>query len=242
MKKYLYLSLFLSLVLMPLSGVFAEADKSEVSPYEGIEKPADPKPSLISGKVVETMDAGGYTYVHIDVNGEKIWAAIPLTIIITGQDISIYPGYEMGDFTSKSLKRTFKNIIFSSGVAGESKSAGSKKMVVTTDEKINVERAEGPNSYSVAELYAKKASLDKTEIAVKGKVVKVSPEIMNRNWIHIQDGSGSAENGTHNLVITSQDTPQLDDIITAKGTLSANKDFGGGYKYIVVLEDAKITK
>ncbi len=242
MKKYLYLSLLLSLVFMPLSDVFAEADKSEVSPNEGIEMPAVPKQSLISGKVVETMDSGGYTYVHIETPTEKIWAALPQTVIITGQEINIYPGYKMGNFTSKTLKKTFDSITFSSGIAGENKAPGSKAMVVNTDKEIKVGRAIGPDSYSIAELYEKKETLNSKVISVKGKVVKVSSQIMNRNWIHLQDGSGSAENNTHNLVITSQDTPQLDDIVTAKGTLSANKDFGGGYKYIVILEDAKITK
>lgn len=70
----------------------------------------------LSGKVAETMDAGGYTYVSIENGGKKTWVAVPQTKVKVGQQVSCQPGMEMKNFTSKTLKRTFDSIIFSGGV------------------------------------------------------------------------------------------------------------------------------
>lgn len=69
----------------------------------------------LSGKVVETMNAGGYTYVCLEKTGTKTWVAMPETAVKVGQKMTCEPGAEMNDFTSKTLKRTFKSIIFSGG-------------------------------------------------------------------------------------------------------------------------------
>jgi hypothetical protein len=73
----------------------------------------------LSGKVIETMDSGGYTYAQIENNGKKTWVAVPKTKIVKGKNISFAPGMEMQNFESKTLKRTFDRIIFSSGVIGQ---------------------------------------------------------------------------------------------------------------------------
>src|SRR3990172_3536238 len=73
----------------------------------------------LSGKVLETMDSGGYTYVQIENNGKKTWVAVTKTKIVKGKEISFVPGMEMQNFESKTLKRTFDRIIFSGGVLGQ---------------------------------------------------------------------------------------------------------------------------
>ncbi len=70
----------------------------------------------LSGKVVETMDSGGYTYVSLENGGKKIWVAIPQTKVKVGQQVTCQPGMEMKNFQSKTLKRTFDSIIFSGGI------------------------------------------------------------------------------------------------------------------------------
>lgn len=107
---------------------------------------------------------------------------------------------------------------------------------------ISVEKAKGANAYTVAEVHAKGTALDKKKVAVRGKVVKVSQGIMNRNWIHLRDGSGDQAKGTNNLVVTSQDAPEVGDVVTASGTLAKDKDFGAGYRYAVILEQATVKK
>ena len=103
---------------------------------------------------------------------------------------------------------------------------------------INVPKADGPNSYTVSECYEKAAELNGQEVVVRGKVVKVSPMIMGRNWVHIQDGTGNPLKNSHDLVVTTMELPQKESVVVFKGTLHANRDFGAGYKYAVIIEDA----
>lgn len=70
----------------------------------------------LSGKVVETMNSAGYTYISLEKNGKKTWVAIPETSVKVGQKITCQPGMVMNDFTSKSLNRTFESIVFSGGL------------------------------------------------------------------------------------------------------------------------------
>ncbi len=198
----------------------------------------------LSGKVVETLSSGGYTYVNIEKDGNKTWVAIPQTKISIGQEMSFKPGSVMTNFTSKSLNRTFDTIIFSGGVKGKAQTSSvEKKADVKTPIKVTkVKKAEGPDAYTVAELYEKQSELDKKTIVLSGTVVKFSAQIMGKNWIHIQDGSGDASKGTNDLIVTSQETLAIGDTVTLKGTFSKDRDFGSGYKYAVIIEDASVKK
>lgn len=212
--------------------------------------PAGVRPSYseeeLTGKVIETMDSGGYTYVQIENNGKKTWVAVSKTKVVKGQNITFIPGAEMRNFQSKTLNRTFESIIFSGGVKGEGskggemKLPGSKGSAVAVTEKIKVDKATGPNAYTVAEIFKNSKKLQEKKVVVKGKVVKVSEGVMKKNWIHIQDGTGTE--GNNDLVVTSDDLPKVGDVVTASGTLYNDKDFGGGYKYKVIIENTKITK
>ena len=225
--------------------------------------PASKKPSVkmeqqdpsgaLSGKVVETMNAGGYTYVCLEKGGKKSWVAVPEMKVTVGSQMSFMPGQAMPNFTSKSLGRTFDSIVFSGGpVASSGKSpagipghppvTGSKVAASAKDKTIKVEKATGPNAYSVGEVYAKRAALNKKTVVVKGQVVKISKGIMGKNWIHLQDGTGDASKGTHNLVATSQDSAAVGDVVTVTGTFAKDKDFGAGYLYKAIVEDATVQK
>jgi len=216
--------------------------------------PAEPAAlETLSGKVVETMDAGGYTYVCIDKSGNKIWVAIPQTKVVKNTVMFFKPGYAMENFNSKSLNRTFDSIVFSPGVmslpGAPAESSGKKegamhgnKTAATPAEHINVEKAKGENAYTVAELYEKAASLKDKDVVVKGRVVKYSTGIMGKNWIHLQDGTGTPEKGNHDIIVTTADEAAVGDIVTATGTLRKDKDFGAGYSYEVIIEDGKIAK
>lgn len=96
-------------------------------------------------------------------------------------------------------------------------------------------------SGTVADVFANKDKLAGKEVAVRGKVMKFSPMIMGRNWLHLQDGSGDVASGTNDLTITTTDSVKVGDVVEAKGPLSVNKDFGAGYSYDVILENAKVT-
>lgn len=101
--------------------------------------------------------------------------------------------------------------------------------------------AMGAEVYKVSDLYKEKGSLDKQKVTVKGKVVKVSSGIMGKNWIHLQDGSGDPGKKTNDLTITTKEKlPAVGKTVTVTGTLYKDKDFGSGYFYSVIVEDAVI--
>jgi hypothetical protein len=236
----------------------------------------------IKGKVLETMDVGGYTYLQVDDDQGPAWVAIPQTKVEKGQEVSVTTGMEMLNFESKTLGRTFDSIIFAGGIDGGKTAAsgpssaaapvaggaagggsfsealqaegsaggtavmspgqqtGGSQAAIAPASEVKVEKAEGENAYTVGELFAKSKDLDKKKIRVKGKVVKVSPMIMGKNWLHIQDGTGDAAKKTHDLVVTTMAQPEKDSVVVVEGTLNKDRDFGAGYKYNVIIEDAEI--
>ena len=98
----------------------AEAEKPALPAGHPAVKPqaaAETAAAPITGKVVETMDSGGYSYVALEKDGKKTWVAAPAMKVVVGDQLSFLPGSEMPNFTSKSLNRTFEKIIFSNGLA-----------------------------------------------------------------------------------------------------------------------------
>jgi hypothetical protein len=203
-----------------------------------------------TGKVLQTMSSGGYTYVELrKKSGEKIWLAVPAAAIAVGSQQTFNPGMVMGNFESKTLKRSFDKIIFTelaTPAKGKEKKEVSGKSpgsrgTVSPDVKVKVKKAAGKNGYTIAELFKNKAKLNKKKIVVRGKVVKVSSGIMGKNWIHLRDGSGGHATGDFNLVVTSKAIPAEGEVVLVNGTLYKDKDFGGGYKYEVIVEEAEFT-
>lgn len=218
---------------------------------------AAPSPSAngLTGKVQETFNGGGYTYLRIATSSGDEWAAVRETKVAKGDTVTVDAQMTMEKFESKSLNRTFDRIVFGSiaepaaaasakpaamppGMTSAMPASPSQHMQAPPAEGIRVERA--PGGKTVAELWAEKASLNGKEIVVRGKVVKFLPGIMSRNWIHIQDGTGSAEKHDNDITVTTGEKATVGDVVTIKGTLAADKDFGAGYRYDAIVENAKL--
>lgn len=253
MKKKLLALLSCSTLIFTAAVVTATPDKAALPPAAA----SEPAAEVLAGKVLQTMNSGGYSYILIQKNnGENTWVAVTETPVTVGSQMKFRGGMEMGQFESKTLKRTFDKITFADGVitdpkpadkaahpAGENTvSPGSTGSVASKDTSVSVSKASGPNAYTVKEAFTSSAKLNKKKVVIKGKVVKVSSRIMGKNWIHIQDGTGTSAAGNHNLVCTSKDTADVGDVVTVSGTLAKDKDFGGGYKYAVIIEDVTIKK
>jgi len=219
----------------------------------GGSQPTDPAAVNPSGKVIETMNGGGYTYANLEKDGKQTWVAFPTLETRVGDTLSFRGCMQMNKFQSKSLNRTFDAILFcgapdvkpttiKSNPIEAKQSPGSEGAASTASEKIKVEKATGANAYTVAELFAKRTALNGKQVVVKGQVVKISTGIMNKNWIHLQDGTGDAKKKTHDLVLTTGDSAEVGDVVTVSGTLAKDKDFGGGYKYNVIVEKASLKK
>ena len=241
----------------------AAQSQEMVNPGKPVAVPAaaaDPARSGgFSGTVTETMDAGGYTYVQVDTGKELIWAAGPTAQVKVGSKVTIPEGAAMNDFHSKTLNRDFKVIYFVGAIGGGAPAEGGPTAAVKTPTALppghppvtgaasaagaveppvtGIAKAE--NGQTVAEVYAGKADLAGKPVTVRGKVVKVNSGIMGKNWLHLRDGSGEA--GTNDLTVTTAATAKKGDVVVVTGTVAADKDFGAGYKYSVLIEDAKVT-
>jgi hypothetical protein len=203
----------------------------------------------VSGTVIETMDSAGYTYVQVDTGSEKLWAATPQFQVKVGDQVAFPKEMPMRDYHSQTLDRDFDLVYFVPSIVN-STGGGPAKMPgmpaahppIAAPVQIDltgIEKAEG--GQTIGELYAGKADLAGKEVAVRGKVVKFSARIMGKNWLHIRDGSGDAASGTNDLTVTSDVVVKPGDTVLASGTLSVDKDFGAGYKYALIIEDAKVT-
>lgn len=182
------------------------------------------------GVVKDTVTAGGYTYMQVEENGQAYWIAGPKNTIPKGAEVTFAEQIWMSNFTSKALGRTFERLLFVSGVqpATAAQSGAAAQPAVS----LNPSKL-----YTVEEIYAQKDELKGKVVAVKGKVAKVSTNIMHRTWVHIQDGTGGE--GTNNLVFRSEKgSAKVGDTIIAQGTVDTERDFGMGYFYSVLVEDS----
>lgn len=254
-----------ALLLALLSAMSVVADEAKQPPAA---ETAAPAPKAVKGKVLETMSGAGYTYLLVEEGQEKTWVAVPESKVAVGQAVAVQPGMVMKGFESKALNKTFDEIVFSPGleesaasaVEGgmptraaqpdapvdeatlEAMSGGSTKAVVPAKDALKVEKAEGGNGRTVEQCFAEAEQLKGQKVKVRGKVVKFTPQIMGKNWIHLQDGSGDPMKNTHDLVVTTSETAEKDAVVVAEGVLSKDKDFGAGYRYAAIIEDAKLSK
>ena len=95
---------------------------------------------------------------------------------------------------------------------------------------------------TIATVYKDKATLAGKTVSAQGKVVKVNNNIMGRNFVHIQDGSGDAKAGTNDLLVTGKQVVAVGDQVTISGKVVLNRDFGSGYSYPLLVEEASIVK
>jgi hypothetical protein len=206
----------------------------------------------ITGKVVETMDAASYTYVLVDDGTRKLWAAAPKFAVAVGDQVKVPPGQPLQNFESKTLNRSFDVIYFVERVTvlGEKEkqedvaqkiaaahAAAGKSAPASPLDFSNLQKAAG--GQTVAEVFANKAALAGKEVTLRGKVAKFTRQVMGKNWIHIQDGTGGA--GTNDLTLTTSASAAVGNTVLVRGKLSTDRDFGFGYKYDVLIEDAAVT-
>jgi hypothetical protein len=205
----------------------------------------------ITGKVLEAKDVESYTYLRLKTADGEVWAAVAKVPVKVGDDVTIEDVALMQNFASRSLDRTFEQIYFgtvgekateSSG-AGVDMAAMHASVAHSTDVgDVNVARATGPIAHTVAEVVAGRADLNDTTVVVRGKVVKFTPDVLGKNWIHLRDGSGSAADGTNDVLVVTAGAAAIGDVVLVKGAVHADRDLGSGYAYKVLIEDATLQK
>jgi len=194
-------------------------------------------------EVTEVIQATKYTYLKVTENMAERWVAVTKQEIKVG-DVFYYDGaLQMNNFKSKDLDRTFDEIFFVTQISktpiGHEKMGGgmpahSGKMETQKLSSITLEKVAG--EITLANIFEKRGEFAAKEFEIRGIVVKVNKQVMGKNWIHIQDGTDF--NGAFDLTITTQDLAEMGDEVTFKGKISVNKDFGSGYRYDVIMEEA----
>ncbi len=197
--------------------------------------------------VKEVLQAGDYTYLNVTEGDSTRWIAAPAIEAVTGKTYYYKGGSLIKNFKSKELNRTFDAVVLIENLSAEpipekenngagSDSGALKKpgKPVLTKKDMKIEPAKG--GISIEELYKNKANYSGKTVKVRGVVTKLNEGIMDKNWIHLQDGTDYK--GDFDLTATSADlTATVGDTITLEGKIALDKDFGYNYFYKVLMEN-----
>ena len=215
-------------------------------------------PTQVTGEVLEVKEVAVYTYLRLKTATGETWAAVVKAPVAIGAKVTLDNVMVMENFESKELKKTFPSILFGSLAnnagtgaapaadphAGMPKMSADphagKAMAPAEMADAKVAKATGPNAYTVAEIIGKADELKEKPVRVQGKVVKYNAGIMDKNWIHLRDGSGSAADGNNDILVTTDANAKLGDVVTVSGVVHTNNDFGSGYTYKILIEEATL--
>lgn len=216
--------------------------------------------------VKEVMQSSNYTYLKVDEAGEEKWMAVKKMDANVGDEYYYAGAMVMENFESKELERTFDNILFVDNISTEPISNNQEhahgdspqgmgsphgmgnphdtEKAVTEQsgkhqavkQEITVVTPEG--AITIEELYKNKDKYDGKPVKVSGVVTKFSPAIMDRNWVHLQDGT--EHDGDFDLTLTTLEAVEEGDTVIFEGTVALDKDFGYGYFYKVLVEDSEL--
>lgn len=191
-------------------------------------------------KIDEVLQTSKYTYFRFLLHEKDTWAAVTKREMNTGDIFPFSGGSEMQNFVSKELDRTFESILFIADkekhnhpAKKKAKSSGKPKMNATVKK---VEKASG--GITIAELFKNMNSYSGKEVTIRAEITKYNAQIIKANWFHVQDGTN--HNGLFDLTVTTQSEVKVGETVLFKGKVSLNKDFGYGYKYDIIVEDAVI--
>ncbi len=233
MKKYFLFTLFSVLLLFSCG----KSNSQEVKLPEGTHKI----------KVVEYTNASGYTYILASENGKEFWIAIRQMPVEKGDVLYFTEAMEMKNFTSKSLGKTFEKILFvnevskSPDIVSKTKKdiLSSAHTTVKSGTKTDVKVEPLPDGVTVKEIYEKSKELSGKKVKIKGVVTRYNANIMGRNWIHIQDGTSF--NNHADITVTSNQETREGETVIVEGVLATDRDFGAGYRYDAIIENATVT-
>lgn len=196
-----------------------------------------------TGTVQEVLQANAYTYLQLKEQDDLYWIAITKRDVNVGDTVSFGNALEMTNFVSKDLNRTFDTVYFVSQIDGGSQPSAPAASAMTSPhegrpvaEKAEISVAPAEGGISIGQLFTNPQSYAGKPVLIRGQVTKVNHAIMGKNWVHLQDGTGDGQH--YDLTLTTQDDAAPGEVVTFEGTITLNKDFGSGYAYDVLMEDA----
>lgn len=190
--------------------------------------------------VEEVLHTEKYSYLSVSEGEDTYWIAIPKSEVAVGDNLIYRGGLKKQNFLSKEYNRVFETLYLVSdirkmGSQGSAMAGGAMpEGHPAIDPPTNITPASG--AITIGELSGHPKKYEGKTVMVTGKVIKVNPMIMNRNWIHLQDGTGD----NYDLTVTTAENIPLGAIVTVEGTIALNKDFGAGYRYDLIMEGAVV--
>ena len=203
-----------------------------------------------SGTVAETMTSGGYVYVHLEEDGN--WVASTPVQVNVGDKVKYTGGMMMKDFTSRTLNRSFEYILFASKLEVINQVIADAHSTAATNDPHAVAKSAAAvapvaneitpldGGKTIADVHAGSEQLKDQQVSLSGRVMKVSENIVGKNWITLQDGTGIAP--ANKLIATSTELVGVGDLVTVTGVVHTNVDLGSGYSYTVLLEEATFSR
>lgn len=227
---------FMQIIFLGGLSTSAEVSEKNIVPAPVIDTiPQNAGPVEVHTVVVkEVIQTSGYTYLRVKEGAKEEWLAIVKIQAKVGQTYSYDDAAPMTDFTSKELKRTFKEILFLAKLT----LSPDTKNVSSADKNKKMKSGNKAKEITIANLLENKKSYSGKTVQIKGKVTKYSPDILGKNWIHIEDGTDFL--GKYDLTIIIDKEVKIGDAVSVEGKITLNKDFGSGYFFEVIMEDATI--
>lgn len=223
----------------------AENDPSGIPAFENTPSANTPVDAGHTVSVSEILHTDKYTYLQVAENENQYWIATQRTEAEVGDQYFFRGGLLKQNFYSQEFDRVFETVYLVSDIrkipsgapdSPADASPGQKQAMEDIDLEVgNIKPAEG--SVSIADLFANKENYNGKTIKVTGKVVKVNPMIMNRNWLHLKDNSS----GEIDLTVTTVENISPGSVVTLEGTIALDRDFGAGYRYDVIMESAVLS-
>ena len=197
----------------------------------------------------KTLDTKKYVYINVTEGGETFWIATAKQPIDIGKTYFYRNPLLKTNFESREHNRVFDTIYLVSNLVSHNHGTGNLTADFSESETVSNTQTGSANkqpiethtnkvvehkgSLKISELVANPKQYDGKTVQLTGIVVKVNPNIMNRNWLHLQDGTKN----DFDLVVTSSTFIPEGQTVTMRGTVALNRDFGAGYKYNLIVED-----
>jgi hypothetical protein len=250
------------LILIILFTSICSADQEQQQPQPEKQQPVkeqEPEKQHTAA-IVDVLKGEQYLYLELEESGNKTWiATLPSFLggeVKAGDRVQYSGGVAMTDFKSKELDRTFDKILFITKIKKADASQlkdlehvpadnyhsqfvkQAKDQTITAPAKGEIEKA--VNGKNIEEIFAEAEKLKGSEVIVRARVMKISKKILSKNWLTLQDGTGTQPD--NKLTATTLETAGAGDVVTVKGILKTDVNFGAGYFYKLILEEAVIVK
>ncbi|MDH3321717.1 MAG: hypothetical protein OEM04_01945 [Flavobacteriaceae bacterium] len=229
------------LYLMVLSVVLLASCNKKKDEYKSLSNNA----SVHQVKVKEVIQGGTYTFILANENDRDFWMAVGKTEVKADDVVYYQNALIMKDFESKELDRTFDEILFVQEISKSPEMPVSKvkdslvhkrKEALQAKDTIQVDPA--PGGITIGELFKNRSKYENKKVLIRGQVIKVNSAIMDRNWVHLKDGTSN--DGKSDMTFTTLEEVKVGEIVTLEGTVALDKEYGAGYVYPLVVEGATL--